>query len=208
MSSELVREIARYRERSDPSRVSVLERRARLEVIDPLRQAGIALLQGGVYPMLREPQVLEAQGKLWVLMPIEQDPDYASGQFLMPEQVRSDLEAIRARGIDFDKVFIAHEIKQRGTTTPSSFVPSYAALDDLSARLGKMAQTALLAAAAPAALGAAAGAAAGTAAIVLAAGAVMVGGDPVLFAAIGEKERITDPLGYWFGLGRWEFLDA
>ncbi len=158
--------------------------------------------------MLRAPQVVEAGGKTWVLMPIEQDPDYATGQFLLPEQIRLELEKVRACGVDFDQIFIAHEIKVKGNVAPSSFVPSYAALDDLSARLGKMAQTALLAAATPAALGAAVGAAAGTAAIVIASGAVLVGADPILFAAIGETDRPEGALGFWFGLGKWEFLDG
>lgn len=209
MSTDLALEIGRYRERADPSRVSVLERRARTEVTDRLRGSTVSLMEVGIYPIVREPISLQAAGKTWLLMRIEDDPDFARGAFLIPANVKDDLEVMRGRGVEFDQVFVAHEVRQAGTAMPTSFVPAYAALDEMSVRLGKLAQNALLAASAPAALGVVAGVAAVPAAVVVSLGAIMIGVDPVLCAAIAEENGPEHGrLGYWFFLGKWEYMDG
>lgn len=151
----------------------------------------------------------------WVLLNLTEDPlFYSSGERLvMPGTVIEDLTEVLAAGIDFDAVFIAHELPKDnlkpGQPVPLELIapPPPPAMSRRLNRLNRMNQMVWnsLAAAAGTALEA-------TTAVVTAAGTVaatsimlLASYDPILFGIYLDKEHSVNghPIGLWYYLSHW-----
>lgn len=89
------------------SRDAVLRRRA----------PGLPAYQ--VAPWNPEPLLVMGKGLPWIVMPYDKDPlRTRDGGYPFPGHVKHDLQALAARGVDFDTLAIAHEIDPHGPVKP------------------------------------------------------------------------------------------
>ena len=190
-----------------------LYQRAKVEVLDRLETARVDGVQPlGIYPLFSLPRMVIGQDRDWLIMSMDSDPDYQRSQFPIPSDVRRHLTMIANASVDFDRLYVAHELPKgildpSATTVflPSTFITPPHDLVQRSAKQGSAATNALLADLLPTAAVFALGTVG--AAVVVAAGAVAAAGvgiglalatalplalDPVLFGAITENGSIED----------------
>lgn len=68
-----------------------------------------------VAPWNPEPLLVLDKGLPWILMPYDKDPlRTRNGGYPFPHRIKSDLQALVARGVDFDALAIAHELDPKG----------------------------------------------------------------------------------------------
>lgn len=184
-----------------------LNREARTLVEYPCQRAGIVVENLGEYPLFTDAKI--ARGPLTdvVIVPAEQDPLFASGQFALPRSVQSRLQAMEKIGVPLDLLFtyIAHEVPSN-TVDADGFIPLEVIAPPppertqrLSERLGAVAHTSTISALRGFRRTAAAGAL-GVAAGTLVAGVVVARLlDPIIFGALPDERGMAT----WFVLAQW-----
>lgn len=138
---------------------------------------------------------IPSSDRIWKLMPLAEDPAYNHRHgFPMPREVINSLKRIRAAGIEFDTLYIAHETQMGGYYLPSGeastdlLPPPSAKAVQLSANLGSAAANLVKLAFAPVL----AAGMVGTAAL----GAAMVAGtliDPIVFGVVTAPDFSLRP---------------
>ena len=99
-----------------PKSETISKRAQSLQRIASERNTSVEYI--GTMPLFSGHRV--AQGSLydWVLVSAEDDPLFShSGGFPIPDHAKADLETIRDAGIEFDMIYIAHEV-QPGSVEP------------------------------------------------------------------------------------------
>ena len=72
-----------------------------------------------VAPWNPEPLLLLEKGLPWILLPYDKDPLRThDGGYPFPRRIKSDLQDLAARGVDFDALAIAHELDPKGPVAP------------------------------------------------------------------------------------------
>lgn len=197
-----------------------LDLRSRAEVLaESVAQAGLPVPYLGVTPLFLGHRVYRALTCEWVLTPVAEDPLYHDRDgYPIPRAILRHLKAIQRAGIEFDALYVAHEV-ERGVVREGGPIPLEAimpppprAVQEVSRKLGNAAGIAWEIAAAPLAVSAmACGAmvAAGLVALplVAAAASMCAMGDPILFGAVvapGKPVRVGEPAA-WFLLAAWNY---
>ncbi|HEU5101919.1 MAG TPA: hypothetical protein VFU22_23015 [Roseiflexaceae bacterium] len=175
------------------------------------RQNGLPIRYLGTMPLFDGHRVYSGDRRDWVLMPIQADPlhDDRDG-FPIPKRVLKDLRMIRRSEIDFDALYIAHEVPMgtvredraipRGLLTP----PAPRAMQRLSGYLGLTSSALWMLATLPIAASAAIGGVLNRGALNL---GVTVGLDPILLGVLvghNRPVRSQEPAA-WFYLGHWTY---
>jgi hypothetical protein len=175
------------------------------------RQNDLPIRYLGTMPLFNGHRVYAGDRRDWVLMPIQADPlrDDRDG-FPIPKRVLRDLRLIRRSEIDFDALYIAHEVPvgavredraiPRGLLTP----PAPRAMQQVSRYLGLASNALWMLATLPIAASAAIGGVLNRGALNL---GVTVGLDPILLGVVVGRERPVrsrEP-GAWFYLGHWTY---
>ena len=176
----------------------------------------------GLATLFDEERVYPGPDRDWVLLPLAEDPSYRQHDgFATLPRVISRLERIRDAGIEFDTLYIAHELP-KGILEPGKpfdrrwlLPPPSPKTRHLSERLGDAVQKSFRVAAAPLRAGAMVTAAAG--AVAAAAGGAMaplmllalLAVDPILFGAVIAPRRTVAPgeLAAWFKLASWTYAE-
>ena len=179
---------------------AALHRKA-VELVEvPCRRQGITIQTLGEYPLFRQLKVIHGGITDVVIVPAEQDPLLATGNFPLPRSVDRQLRAIERAGVPFELLhtYVAHEVPRDSVVEGSILSleliqpPAPAEVVRTSERLGKIARattsflrdSALVAASAP---------------ILLAGMMAAAPLDPVIFGAIADERG----MGTWFALAQW-----
>lgn len=89
---------------------SFLWRRFR-DTLSKAQQAQLPVKYLGYGPLFSEPQLISGRQRNWVVMPVEVDPMFHRyGRFYAPQEVLTCLNTMVEAGIDFDAIYVAHEI--------------------------------------------------------------------------------------------------
>lgn len=91
------------------------------EIVSKVEEHHLPIQFLGYAPLFQEMRVYAGQGADWVMMNLTDDPSFKvqqnwvlgpKGRLIVPENVYKDIQSYRKTGIDFDAIFIAHEIDQ------------------------------------------------------------------------------------------------
>jgi hypothetical protein len=172
----------------------------------------------GYAPVSNEPRVFRGVASDWTLMPLTRDPlYYASGnKLLIPEAALADLARIHRAHLDFEALFIAHEVPQNslmlGQAVPLEVLapPPPPHLGKQLARVetvNRLFWNAFRGGLRGLAMGAALAAVLPAAAVGIA-GAAMMGAaslDPVIFGLNFDRSKTVNgqPLAMWYYLTHW-----
>lgn len=78
---------------------------------DAVRKHNLPVRLIGYAPVFNHQKIYEGVNTDWVIMPLPQDPTYKSGEpFYLPKHAYQDLLRVHRSGIEFESLFIAHEI--------------------------------------------------------------------------------------------------
>lgn len=184
-----------------------LNRQTRALVEYPCQSQGLTVETLGEYPLFTEMRLVQGPIADVVIVPAEQDPLFASGQFPLPRSVKTRMQAMERIGVPLDRMFtyIAHEVPANSVTVgdplPLATVtpPPSARTLRQSERLGTIAHTSTIAALkgfrhgfATSARGVAIGALATSAAAALLL-------DPIIFGALADERGMAS----WVVLAQW-----
>jgi hypothetical protein len=153
-----------------------------------------------------EPRIYQGTGSDWALMPLEQDSFYRENQerMVLPKEVYTNLQGMNNEGIDFDALYVAHELPsglvRSGQPIPSTYLappppPQKAARLKMLSQASTLYQRALRTAVLTAGIGTALVATMAIALPILVVGAALtlpaaaVGLDPVLFGVNIDYSR-------------------
>lgn len=176
-------------------------------IVTQSQQHHLPIQPVGLLPAPTAPLVLREERHDWVVTITDGDPLFHDRDgFPIPQKCLADLKRIQRAGVDFDRIYAAHELPA-GTVPASDQItaemltpgPSLAARVQ-SERQGRLAQTVVGMATLPL-LGA------GLLATTAVAGAATIGGalaglDPILFGVNLSRGRST---GVWYYLTHWAY---
>jgi hypothetical protein len=95
-----------------------LARRA-LETAVVVKDHNLPVRLVGYSPTFSETRLYPGQKTDWVVMPLHQDPQIRAGRpIYMPPHALNDLKRIRKSGLNFESIYIAHEV-HKGTIDPT-----------------------------------------------------------------------------------------
>ena len=172
----------------------------------------------GITPVFDDPRLYSGRESDWVMMNLAEDPlflDDGPG-LVMPAPVIADINRVLEAGVDFDALFIAHEIPrgslQSGEAVPLDLVapPPPAGVSERLNRLNRVIENVWDGARTTA--GFTAKATAATAAGVAVAGIAVARGalaltalDPILFGVFLDRKHTVrgQPLGLWYYVSHW-----
>lgn len=101
------------------------------EIISKVEEQHLPIQFLGYAPLFQEMRLHAGQDADWIMMNLTDDPSFKvqqnwilgpKGRLIVPENVYEDIQLYRKAGIDFDAIFIAHEIDQ-GQVHPGMSVP-------------------------------------------------------------------------------------
>lgn len=195
--------------RSSPQQqIMGVHQRAR-EIIVRGQQAGLPIQHAFDAPLFSGQQITQGQQYDWAFMPLSEDPLYKrDGKLPIPEEVLAQLRNIRHENLDFDDLYIAHEIR-KGRVKPGQKItaemlepPLPKESQRMSYQMGQTSRNMWRLAAIPLVIGAIAGAAAIAAAPVAA-----ISLDPVLFGAVVGPGRRPVPgeMASFIYLAHWQY---
>ena len=193
-----------------------LVRRAKTVVATAARQ-NLPIGYMGLAPLFCDHRVYRGGDHDWVLMRVAEDPLYQHHDgYPIPKQTLSRLHAVQAAGIEFDVMYVAHEVPKGAIRdgepldAQALMPPPPKQVTHLSRAFGVVARGLWAVAAAPIAASMVAGAAAAAGGL-LAAPLLVVGAalalDPVLFGAVvtpGRALRSGEPA-CWFFVDSWQY---
>jgi hypothetical protein len=191
-------------------------------LVKTAERAGVDITYLGIAPLFDEPRAYAGPQTDWIIRPAE----HSDG--IIPAAQLDRLQRLVYAGLDFPRVYVAHEIpKDRlalptGTNNPPvtldqaaaaeaiGSVPPPAETSTLTARLGHSSEQLLtvLRAALPIAGAIAAVPFVIAAAPFLAAGAVAAGLDPIVFGVIPAGNPVVGEPAAWYILAQWVWPDA
>jgi len=89
-----------------------LNRQTRALVEYPCRSQGLVVETLGEYPLFTEMRLVQGPITDVVIVPAEQDPLFASGQFPLPRSVKTRMQLMEQIGVPLERMFtyIAHEV--------------------------------------------------------------------------------------------------
>jgi hypothetical protein len=165
----------------------------------------------GAAPALSGMHVYRVQETDWVLMNLSSDPLYTQMRMPLPNSVKKELKAYVRAGLDFEAIYVAHEIEAGRLTAgqpltpemlmppPRGFAKRAEMLSSASQGLWRMAAIVSIAAIGAAAATASAGSAP------LAAAALTY--DPILFGLHLDRSVSVNgrPLALWYYLTHWNW---
>ncbi len=172
----------------------------------------------GAAPALSGMRVYRGQETDWVLMNLSSDPLYTQMRMPLPNRVKKELKAYVRAGLDFEAIYVAHEIEVGRLTLgqpltpemlmppPRGFAKRAEMLSSASQGLWRIAATVGLAAVGTAAaMGTVAAATAGAGLAPLAAAALTY--DPILFGLHLDRSVSVNgrPLALWYYLTHWNW---
>jgi hypothetical protein len=218
-AQELSERVMVRRQPDDP----VLRRRTG-EIVQTTMDQELPCRYLGTMPLFDGHRVYRGQEHDWGLMQLEEDPLYQSRDgYPMPTQVGELLAQILLAGINFDAIYVAHEVEKGALVEgkpmdPLALIPPPApSVQKRSRQLGWLADKLFKVATAPL-LALTAASLALTSAGVVAAAAGAVGAaasgvvavrllDPVVFGVIGRtgRELGAGEMGCWFYLAHWRY---
>ena len=185
-------------------------RQARDTLLAHCREESLPVTYLGTSPLFSGHRVYCGHDSDWALFNLCDDPLFHDRDgFPVPSSVLQTLRRIENAGVDFDALFVAHEVKSgaiREGEAPrleSLLPPPPGSMTRLSDQLGKVSDALWAVATAPLALGATLGAASAIAV----AGAGLMTLDPILFGAVVATGRSVAPgeMAGWFYLARWTY---
>jgi len=165
----------------------------------------------GAAPAVSEMRVYRGQETDWVLMNLSSDPLYTQMRMPLPNHVKKELKAYVRAGLDFEAIYVAHEIEAGRLTAgqpltpemlmppPRGFAKRAEMLSSASQGLWRMAAIVSIAAIGAAAATASAGSAP------LASAALTY--DPILFGLHLDRSVSVNgrPLALWYYLTHWNW---
>jgi hypothetical protein len=197
-------------DRRQSGSVAVLERRAD-RVTRRAAQGDVRIDYLGVHPLFIEPRLYSGVDTDWVVAPVQADDER-----YVPRPQRAVLNKLREAGLEFPRLYVAHEVaKQPGASSEPTVMSRSAALElvgptpdpqqavDLSHRLGHASDAVIRTAArAIPIIGA-----------IAAAPFIVVGGaiaalatmDPVVFGVMPQGRVLEGEPAAWFVLTRWDW---
>jgi len=180
-------------------------------VVRRSEQEGLPVQYLGIMPIFAGHRVYPGRRFDWVIVNLAEDPLFQDPDgFPVPTRMLEELRRIRQSGVDFDALYVAHEVpkgrisERAALTTEMLAPPPPRAVQELSDRLGTMGRALWTLATLPVAASAVAGGliAAGTAGVL-----GVVGLDPILLGVVVELGHLVVPgePAAWFYLGHWAF---
>jgi hypothetical protein len=183
------------------------------------REEGLAVPYLGAMPLFSGHRVYPGRQYDWVLVNLAEDPLFHDRDgFPIPTAILERLRAIERAGVDFDALYVAHELEKgrihdgQPLTAEMLQPPPPKAVEQLSARLGDAAPRMWATAAVPLLASAAVSAAIASAAVMvgpalIAAAATCMTLDPILLCTIVAPGRSVQPgeAACWFYLSHWRY---
>ena len=186
-----------------------------LEIIKACMERELPCQFLGIMPLFDGHHVYQGSERDCGLMRLEEDPLYQSRDgYPMPTQVKERLASIQDAGIDFDAIYVAHEVEKGSLVEgrpidPLAVIPPPApSIRRRSKQLGSIAAKLFKVAAAPLLAWSAASLAVASAGAVAAVGAMAAPLlDPVIFGVVVRPGSRPGPgeLGCWFHLAQWRY---
>ena len=182
-------------------------------------QEALPLLYLGMMPLFSGHRVYQGQRYDWVLVNLAEDPLFHDRDgFPVPGRILDHLRVVKRAGIDFDALYIAHEMEKgkiregERLTAEALLPPAPRPVERLSHQLGKASEALWAVAAAPLVVSLVAGAAVGAGALMAApalavAAASCITLDPILLGttvAPGKPVKPGEPA-CWFYLAHWAY---
>ena len=201
-----------------PPMEPALRERARALLVHSSQEA-LPLIYLGTMPLFSGHRVYPGRRYDWILVNLAEDPLFHDRDgFPVPGRILDHLRAVKRAGIDFDALYVAHEIEKgkiregKPLTVAALLPPSPRSVERLSHQLGKASEALWAVAAAPLVVSLVAGAAVGAGALIAApvlaaAAASCMTLDPVLLGttvASGKPVRPGEPA-CWFYLAHWAY---
>lgn len=174
---------------------------------------GLATRFLGYAPMFRgHPKIFRGQRSDWAMMNLTDDPTFVDGRMIVPRVVARDIRKTLKAGIDFDAIYVAHEIPtnsvQLGQKVPLDLImpPPPQRL------LRRIAWIERIVAGWWSGIwsttrGVLAGAAMGVAVATFPLSVAFASADPILFGVNFASDYIygSDPIGMWYYLTHWDW---
>lgn len=193
--------------RQQQQQLASVHQRAR-EIVGYGQKAGLPIQHAFDAPLFSGQQIIPGQQYDWAFMPIAEDPLYKrDGTLPIPNDVLAQLSNIRRVGIDFDDIYIAHELPL-GSVGPGHSVtadmlepPVPKDVQRMSYEMGRKSQGMWKIAAIPLVIGVFAGAAA------LAAPIAAISLDPVLFGVVvgAGRKPVPGEMASFIYLAHWQY---
>lgn len=185
-----------------------------------VRKHNLSVRLIGYAPVFNHQKIYRGANTDWVIMPLPQDPTYKTGEpFYLPKHAHQDLRRVHRSGIEFESLFIAHEIPKHrladgqqvpleliAPPLPKKHVENAEKAAHLVAHFWDgVVKTIAFSAMATATAAATALFAPAAAVSVLAAPVVAVGLDPIIFGLHIDKSQQVNgmPLAMWYYITHW-----